>query len=136
MKQCSRCGEQKALDSFYRTKRAKDGRQASCKECMRACYTGSRNKKKDHYNEVRRTRKRAKVEQWRAWKEEKGCSFCDENYGPCLQLHHLVSEEKEAAISEMVANDVRWERIMDEAAKGIIVCGNCHIKIHYGIIGV
>lgn len=133
-KTCSKCGNTKTVDQFYRTKRSKDGFQPQCKVCMRGNYTASRNKKKEHYNQVRRSRRSEKVQKWRAWKEEQGCQYCNETFGPCLQLHHLVSEAKEAAIADMVAADATWERIMTEAEKGIVVCGNCHIKIHHGII--
>lgn len=33
MKRCGTCGEVKALDAFYRSRRSKDGRQYHCKLC-------------------------------------------------------------------------------------------------------
>ena len=35
MKTCSQCGQTKPLDSFYKHKRSRDGRQSACKECKR-----------------------------------------------------------------------------------------------------
>ena len=35
-KRCSKCEAEKVLEAFYRAKKAKDGRQAYCKECARA----------------------------------------------------------------------------------------------------
>jgi hypothetical protein len=34
-KKCSKCGQIKSLDEFYRCSRVKDGRQAACKECKK-----------------------------------------------------------------------------------------------------
>ncbi len=35
-KKCSKCGQTKSLEEFYRCSRVKDGRQAACKECKKA----------------------------------------------------------------------------------------------------
>lgn len=34
-KKCSKCGQVKSLDEFYRCSRVKDGRQSACKECKK-----------------------------------------------------------------------------------------------------
>ena len=34
MKRCSKCGELKPLDSFYREKTGRDGRRSDCKDCF------------------------------------------------------------------------------------------------------
>lgn len=36
MKQCNKCGQEKGLEEFSTDKRAKDGRQSTCRECTRA----------------------------------------------------------------------------------------------------
>lgn len=36
MKACSKCGEEKALDEFYKNHRAPDGRRGDCKTCVLA----------------------------------------------------------------------------------------------------
>ena len=36
MKTCSKCGQTKPLDSFYKAKGYRDGRRGTCKECARA----------------------------------------------------------------------------------------------------
>lgn len=37
-KKCARCGRELPLDSYHRSKGAKDGRQSYCKECKKAIY--------------------------------------------------------------------------------------------------
>lgn len=60
--------------------------------------------------------------------------FCDKNFGPCLQLDRLNPNEKENVVSELISNDASWDNIVNEAAKCIVVCGNCHVKLHHGKI--
>ena len=35
-KKCSKCGQVKSLDEFYRCSRASDGRQSACKRCQKS----------------------------------------------------------------------------------------------------
>ncbi len=35
-KKCSKCGQVKSLDEFYRFSRASDGRQSACKRCQKS----------------------------------------------------------------------------------------------------
>lgn len=67
MKKCTTCGEEKALDDFYRRARASDGRQISCKACQK---------------EVRRVRyakdrdkERARADQWYSRNAAKGSAY-------------------------------------------------------------
>lgn len=57
MKTCTQCSKEKPLDLFFRSKRAKDGRQSECKECS---YSASKRWKKQnpeaHKNQARRAR--------------------------------------------------------------------------------
>jgi 5-methylcytosine-specific restriction endonuclease McrA len=41
-KTCTKCGETKPLEAFNRHRRAKDGRQAHCRECFAAYYAANR----------------------------------------------------------------------------------------------
>jgi hypothetical protein len=45
-------------------------------------------------------------------------------------LHHVDPTTKVIAVSKAVSNQWAWDRIMKEAAKCIIVCSNCHRKLH------
>jgi hypothetical protein len=95
---------------------------------MRLAYNASRNKKKDHYNKLKRIRAAGIREQVREWKHEHGCTYCDENDPCCLDLHHTDSNQKENEVSNLMGRS--FEGWLREANKCIVVCANCHRKIH------
>lgn len=62
------------------------------------------------------------------------CQCC--GYNKChnsLDLHHINPEEKELAFGGIRASPKRWELIVKELRKCILVCRNCHGEIHAGI---
>lgn len=66
-------------------------------------------------------------------KESSGCVICGETDPCCLEFHHLNPDEKELQVSEQHNN---LERVLKEIEKCIVVCSNCHRKIHAGKINV
>lgn len=65
-----------------------------------------------------------------AYKIEKGCSKCPEKDPICLDFHHH-NDDKEFNISQaVIVLGLGKEKIIKEMAKCIIVCSNCHRKIH------
>lgn len=57
------------------------------------------------------------------------CQECDENHIACLEFYHLDPKEKEENISKMVKYSLK--RIEKEKNKCIILCSNCHRKLHW-----
>jgi hypothetical protein len=58
------------------------------------------------------------------------CHVCKEWYHYCVyEFHHVDPTTKEKALSQMLTYS--WERILEEAAKCILVCANCHKLAHY-----
>jgi hypothetical protein len=64
-----------------------------------------------------------------AIKHEKGCATCGETDPRCLDFHHL--HDKKRAIGDAVKS---WniDRVIREMFKCIILCANCHRKLHKG----
>lgn len=133
MKLCSRCNQSKEFSEYYKRANAADGLQSSCKTCMAESYKRSRNAKLDHYKEVQKTRNVANTARFKEWKEQQKCLCCGESETCCLDLHHLDPSEKEAELSN-VASYWNWERMQAEIDKCVVVCSNCHRKIHAGVI--
>lgn len=134
MKECNRCHESKPIDQFYRMSRYQDGRQIYCKVCMRGFYSRTRAKKPEHYNRVQQDRRRRITQQIREWKVERGCLKCEERTPECLELHHLDHSEKEHNPSELSNHSMN--AFLKEAEKCVVLCANCHRKVHAGYFGV
>lgn len=132
MKKCSSCTTEKPLAEFYKRKHSTDGYQSSCKECMRITYTSCRSANLDRYKAVQQQRYTDIRERYREWKRERGCACCAETEPVCLQLHHLDPALKEFKPADLLSYS--WKKLMREAEKCIVVCGNCHAKIHAEIV--
>jgi hypothetical protein len=59
------------------------------------------------------------------------CSRCDENHPACLDFHHVDTSTKEFNLGDCVRKGYSKERIEAEIAKCIILCANCHRKLHF-----
>lgn len=62
------------------------------------------------------------------------CQCC--GYNKCkeaLAFHHIDPSKKDISFSELRANPKRWEKIVEELKKCILVCHNCHSEIHAGV---
>ena len=63
------------------------------------------------------------------------CQLC--GYNKCqnaLHFHHVNPSEKKFAISDSLRTTRTQQEIDDEINKCILVCSNCHVEIHSGII--
>lgn len=134
MKVCSKCGIEKSLDEFHKQTRSKDGLQPACKACMNIAYNVSRKKKQEHYQAVAAARYAKNTERIRQWKSSHGCKCCGETFAPCLELHHLDPNEKDFDPAEGAVKS--WAVFMAEAAKCVVLCANCHRKVHHGVLQV
>ena len=59
-----------------------------------------------------------------------GCVVCGEKDVCCLDFHHLYNKSFNLAS----AREVSTERIKEEIKKCIVLCANCHRKLHAGKI--
>lgn len=57
------------------------------------------------------------------------CCLCGETFNRCLHFHHKNPKEKEIDISSCY-NRKSIEKLIIELQKCVVVCFNCHIKIH------
>lgn len=68
------------------------------------------------------------------YKEAKGCSMCDfRGPGYCYDWHHVgVGKDFEINSGQLLFS---LKRLFNEMRKCILVCSNCHRKIHGGYCG-
>jgi len=110
---CAKCNINKDLSKFHIKCKNKNIYQSWCKDCV---YTAQKLRWKD--------RKR-KIVGLCGGK----CSKC--NYNKCissLDLHHLDPSTKEYDWDSL--RSLKWETILKEVNKCILVCKNCHGEIH------
>lgn len=65
------------------------------------------------------------------YRESHPCETCKESHIACLDFHHRDPQEKEIEVSIMVRKGMSLERIMKEIEKCMVLCRNCHAKLHY-----
>ena len=61
----------------------------------------------------------------------KKCGRCgyDKNYA-ALEFHHENSDEKLFQLDLRSLSNRKWESILAEASKCVLLCSNCHAEIH------
>jgi hypothetical protein len=92
--------------------------------------------KNREYNAKRTLERRARLREWvYARKEEsQGCKECSEANPACLDFHHLDEEQKRMDVTDMVRNGYSKERLREEIAQCVLLCANCHWKVHHATV--
>lgn len=131
---CTRCGVEKPLTEFNFKNKEQGKYQSQCKECQRE------NARKNYYQKYKytsverykRNRKihRQRVKQYLDEIRAKGCIICGENCPCCIDFHHL--REKTFNLAE--AKEKSRISTEEELQKCVLLCANCHRKLHAGLI--
>lgn len=133
IKTCNKCKVEKTIGEFRRDNTKPDGRSYACKVCQRAYH---KSKYTEKYGEKARFRNKTKRDTFyknlNEYLDPLTCSCCSESSNVCLEFHHPDPSKKENQISHM--HTYSWELVMKEINKCILVCSNCHAKIHAGLI--
>lgn len=133
-KKCTVCKKRKPLGAFNAKKTTRDGFQTKCRDCSRVLARSryQRNKK----SEIERIglRKIEIRERLAEYKKGLKCLKCPECEPCCLDFHH--SDEKEFTIATAVVKGYSWDRIREEIEKCVVLCSNCHRKVHHGVLEV
>lgn len=56
------------------------------------------------------------------------CGYSDLRYPGTFAFHHVVPEEKEHTVSQIFGH--KWETVVKELDKCVMLCLNCHAKVH------
>jgi len=151
-KECSICGETKSLTEFYKRD---EGYRNDCKECNKLRnkkYRDTQSVDSDFYK-IKWQREKIKMELHpervekrklyhknrkeniknyiKKYKETHICISCGESHISTLDFHHKDSTSKENTINVLYKNGCSMDKIKKEINKCVILCSNCHRKLHY-----
>lgn len=112
-----------------------DARRERHREYMRERYKNDVEFRERHKALVKQTRQRQRqaARDLVARAKAAGCSTCSETEPTCLDFHHVCGI-KEFALGDVMRGRYGAARIEAELAKCIVVCANCHRKIHAGLL--
>jgi hypothetical protein len=68
-----------------------------------------------------------------------GCILCGEREPCCLDFHHRNPKTKSFIIAKKsrgVCTHAAWERLQKEIAKCVVLCRNCHARVHHFGLGL
>lgn len=130
MKKCYTCQMLKDISEFNRNRARRDGLNSICKICSRA-----RSKKYYHDNTnlhkknvLKRNRKVRKIiQKWLQEIKKTGCILCNEKEICCIDFHHLYDKKYE--VRELLSS-YRLTQAVAEINKCVLLCANCHRKVH------
>jgi hypothetical protein len=100
---------------------------------MKQSYNVSRRKKQQHYQQVAKARQQQNFLQLKEWKQTQKCAVCGLAEEWCLDLHHVDPSTKDRNISDLVWGS-SWSRTWEEIQKCVVLCANCHRRVHAGKI--
>ena len=88
------------------------------------------------YYQKKANRNKERREQLKNWlidyKKNSKCVICGENHIACLEFHHKNPNEKEFSVSNIVyKKDLSLEELKKEIKKCVVLCANCHRKLHW-----
>lgn len=135
---CAGCKENLPLDRFAWKSKKNNQRQHRCRPCYKAYANAYYHRPVEKQKQITRVRKNTNKlqERYKQWRKTLYCSMCDETAPECMDLHHLDPSKKEYAVSKILWQIGSWNKFMQEVDKCIVVCGNCHRKIHSGRIKI
>lgn len=159
-KKCKKCGNILPIEQFPFHNRRLNTHVAYCVECFKEKRKERRLSNKERYKEVnhnsyikhrekrlkkvseyqkdpknkvnlyklsQKTRKK-NTDEFKAYKSTLVCTNCGENHPACLEFHHIDPSTKEGLVAKMIHTRLKLEK---ELKKCIVLCSNCHRKLHY-----
>ena len=132
-KTCKICKDSKDIKLFHKFKDMKDGYRNECKVCKNKITSDYKKLKGREFNTVKsrvyRATNRAKIlEYYGGVLTCEHCGLQDPIFS-VYDFHHLYKSTKDRGIGQLI--NVGWDRIEAELKKCIVLCANCHRRVHY-----
>ena len=116
------------MDKCINCKKKLVGRQR--KFCSRNCKNSYNNINYQSYQAQQRRGQKRKLELLEI--KGKRCSSCGyQKNSAALEFHHENPKEKDFQLDLRSLSNRKWEVIIQEAEKCILLCANCHAELHH-----
>lgn len=135
MKYCHRCDSTKAKSDFNKSSAKKDGLQSCCRECSKGNNNSRYLTSPIRRSSVKRTRDKLYAYNHALlsrYKRKYKCLVCQESEPVVLDMHHLDPSVKVESASRLLSYSTK--ALKEEVSKCVILCSNCHRKVHAGLI--
>ena len=129
---CKTCSEAKIADEFAWENEKEGKKSHRCKTCQNIMTKAHYKNNKSKYNSNRRNHRKQDRDWLQKYKSTKFCALCGETHSCCLEFHHKNPKTKKFRISDAIGRRSRKE-ILREISKCLILCSNCHKKLHHNI---
>lgn len=136
MKECSACKRSKSFESFYKRKVSPDGLTYKCKDCTNKYSKKHYGDNRGYYLKKAKKNNQKYKDFWTEYFKSKSCLCCGETESCTFDFHHLDPREKEYNISNMLSRKFTKEKVLKEIDKCVLLCSNCHRKVHAKIINL
>ena len=130
---CNICEEEKPIEEFHWADKEHRYRRGTCMACknagsrVRNKHPAVRLSKRDASRKARRANHERLLEYIGGKYVCEYCGYTDECTAP-FDFHHIDRTSKELGVGNMM--QLSWERVKSEVDKCIILCSNCHRKVH------
>lgn len=134
---CGYCNKDREEDDFSWRNKKLGTRNKKCKICQREYaklhYQNNKEKYSDKSvkrNKEERNKKKLFIDSFKV----DGCTKCDEDELCCLEFHHIDPDKKSFRLSQGTSKSL--ELLVEEISKCVVLCANCHRKVHAGVMGL
>ena len=123
---CQSCETEKDSSQFWKRRGSLQPNCISCQSAInKARYAANPSRQKA--NALKNMRQRFAL--FQQWKQTLHCCNCEESSAVCLDFHHIDESTKLFEVGGS-AGDTSFARLDKEIQKCVVVCSNCHRKIH------
>ena len=127
---CSSCKKSKSTEQFHWKNKAAGVLQRQCKECHKLVNAKHYKQNEDAYKKRAQDQRRHNKSWFVEYKLSLRCEHCGENHPATLDFHHKDPSIKDREVSSLIGRS-GIDRIQDEISKCMVLCANCHRKLHY-----
>lgn len=137
-KTCTICKQTKLFSEYNKKKTGKNGLQPHCRDCSHRQFKKYYNSNLEKHRAVVTKKNKETIQKIISWLDEiksVGCSLCDETEICVMDFHHIDPETKVTEVAQLVKN-CSFKRLVNEINKCVLICANCHRKVHKGLLKV